>query len=99
MGRSSPPGFSGTRVLVGLAVGLLIGTAMARFLFVIISHTPADVHDNRLQAFLFMVVICGGLAGMVIETTRQLQASSTDPAYHQHWWGNNRLDRRRGGGS
>lgn len=86
MSLSPRPGFSGSRVLVALSIGLLLGAAMAWFLFVIVSHTPADVSDNRLQAFLWMVVCCGGLAGVVIETTRQLQASSTDPAYHHHWW-------------
>jgi hypothetical protein len=86
MPPSSRPGFNGTRVLVALAIGLLLGAAMAWFLFVIVSHTPADVSVNRVQAFLLMVVICGGLAGVVIETTRQLQASSNDPAYHHRWW-------------
>jgi hypothetical protein len=33
------------------------------------------------------LVISGALAGVVIETTRQLQAGSSDPSYHQHWWG------------
>ena len=99
MPPSSQPGFSGTRVLVSLGIGLLLGTAMAWFLFLIVLHTPADVHDSRLQAFLVMVVICGGLAGVVIETTRQLRASSSDPAYHQHWWAKNRVGRRRDGRS
>ena len=91
--RLTPPPrtkFSGTRVLVALAVGLLVGAAMAWFLYVIITHTPADVQDNRIRAFLIIVICCGGLTGSVIETTRQLQASSTDPAYHHHWWSRDR---------
>lgn len=87
------PKFSGTRVLVALAVGLLVGAAMAWFLYVIITHTPADVQDNRIRAFLIIVICCGGLTGSVIETTRQLQASSTDPAYHHHWWSRERSTR------
>ena len=87
---SPRPRFSGTRVLVALAVGLLVGAAMAWFLYVIITHTPADVQDNRIRAFLIIVICCGGLSGSVIETTRQLQASSTDPAYHHHWWARER---------
>ena len=92
MSYTPPPktNFSGTRVLVALAVGLLVGAAMAWFLYVIITHTPADVQDNRLRAFLIIVICCGGLTGSVIETTRQLQASSTDPAYHHHWWSQER---------
>ena len=95
MSYTPPPktNFSGTRVLVALAVGLLVGAAMAWFLYVIITHTPADVQDNRLRAFLIIVICCGGLTGSVIETTRQLQASSTDPAYHHHWWSRERSTR------
>ena len=86
MSFTPPPktNFSGTRVLVALAVGLLVGAAMAWFFYVLITNTPADVQDNRIRAFLIIVICCGGLTGSVIETTRQLQASSTDPAYHRH---------------
>lgn len=82
MSYTPPPktNFSGTRVLVALAVALLVGAAMAWCLYVIITHTPADVQDNRIRACLIIVICCGGLTGSVIETTRQLQASSTDPA-------------------
>ena len=92
MSFTPPPknNFSGTRVLVALAVGLLVGAAMAWFFYVLITNTPADVQDNRIRAFLIIVICCGGLTGSVIETTRQLQASSTDPAYHHHWWSRER---------
>lgn len=92
MSYTPPPktNFSGTRVLVALAVALLVVAAMAWCLYVIITHTPADVQDNRIRACLIIVICCGGLTGSVIETTRQLQASSTDPAYHHHWWSRER---------
>ena len=85
MSFTPPPktNFSGTRVLVALAVGLLVGAAMAWFFYVLITNTPADVQDNRIRAFLIIVICCGGLTGSVIETTRQLQASSTSLEYMQ----------------
>ena len=52
----------------------------------IISHTPADIHDMRIRGFYGMLIISSSLAAIVIETTRQLQAGSSDPSYHRHWW-------------
>ena len=73
--------FSGMRVLVALAIGLLLGCAVAYFLKVLIDNSPAEVDLRRLRLFYLMVISSGGLAGFAIETMRQLQEEATDPLY------------------
>ena len=73
--------FSGMRVLVALAIGLLLGCAVAYFLKVLIDNSPAEVDLRRLRLFYLMVICSGGLAGFAIETMRQLQEEATDPLY------------------
>ena len=81
------PRFSGARVIVAMGIGFLIGLCLVLFFQVIISNTPADIHDIRIRGFYGMLIISSSLAAIVIETTRQLQAGSSDPSYHHHWWG------------
>ena len=78
---NSGQSFSGIKVLLALAIGLLLGCAVAYFLKVLIDHSPADVNLRRLRLFYLMVISSGGLGGFAIETMRQLQAGATDPAY------------------
>ena len=87
MPSPKPSQFSGARVVVALGIGSLVGLFLVFFFHVIISNPPADIHDMRIRGFYGMLIISGALAGVVIETTRQLQAGSSDPSYHQHWWG------------
>lgn len=87
---SSDKPFSGIKVLLALAIGLLLGCAVAYFLKVLIDHSPAEVDLRRLRLFYLMVISSGGLAGFAIETMRQLQKEATDPAYrhnnsHRGW--------------
>ena len=73
--------FSGMRVLVALAIGLILGCALAYFFKVLIDNSPAEVDLRRLRLFYLMVISSGGLAGFAIETMRQLQQAATDPMY------------------
>ena len=73
--------FSGMRVLVALAIGLLLGCAVAYYLKVLIDNSPAEIALGRLRLFYLMVISSGGLGGFAIETMRQLQEEATDPAY------------------
>ena len=73
--------FSGMRVLMAVAIGLLLGCAVAYFLKVLIDNSPAEVDLRRLRLFYLMVISSGGLAGFAIETMRQLQEEATDPLY------------------
>ena len=78
---SSGKSFSRIKVLLALAIGLLLGCAVAYFLKVLIDHSPADVNLRRLRLFYLMVISSGGLGGFAIETMRQLQAGASDPSY------------------
>ena len=73
--------FSGSRVLVAIAIGLIIGCAIAYFLKVLIENTPAEIDLRRMRLFYLMVITSSGLAGFAIETTRQLQEEASDPVY------------------
>ena len=78
---NSRKSFSGMRVLVALAIGLILGCALAYFFKVLIDNSPAEVDLRRLRLFYLMVISSGGLAGFAIETMRQLQEAATDPMY------------------
>ena len=73
--------FSGSRVLVAIAIGLAIGCAIAYFLKVLIENTPAEMDFTRMRLFYLMVIASSGLAGFAIESTRQLQEEAIDPVY------------------
>ena len=73
--------FSGMRVLVALALGLILGCALAYFLKVLIDNSPAEVDLRKLRLFYLMVISSVGLSGFAIETMRQLQEEATDPMY------------------
>ena len=68
-------------MLIAIAIGVLIGSALAYFLKVLIENTPAEVDLRRMRLFYLMVITSSGLAGFAIETTRQLQEEAVDPLY------------------
>ena len=53
-------------MLLALAIGLLLGCAVAYFLKVLIDHSPADVNLRRLRLFYLMVISSGGLGGFAV---------------------------------
>ena len=73
--------FSGSRVLIAIAIGILIGSAPAYFLKVLIENTPAEIYLRRMRLFYLMVITSSGLAGFASESTRQLQEEAVDPVY------------------
>ena len=75
---------SGARVLVAVAIGSVLGAAVAFFLTVLIKNSPAEIPDQRTRLFVIMVITSGGLAGFSIESMRQLQEETTDNAYRRY---------------
>ena len=73
--------FSGMRVLVAIAIGCALGTAVAYFLKVLIDNSPAEINLGRMRLFYLMVISSGGLGGFAIESMRQLQEEASDPMY------------------
>ena len=76
--------FSGARVLIAVAIGCLLGAAVAYFITVLINNSPAEIPDQRTRLFVIMVIASGGLAGFSIESMRQLQEETTDDAYRRY---------------
>ena len=73
--------FSGMRVLIAVAIGCVIGAAVAFFFTVLFDNSPAEINPRRLRLFVLMLISSGGLSGLAIETMRQLQEQATDPCY------------------
>ena len=76
--------FSGARVLVAVAIGSVLGAAVAFFLTVLIKNSPAEIPDQRTRLFVIMVITSGALAGFSIESMRQLQEETTDEVYRHY---------------
>lgn len=72
---------SGRKVLIALMVGLVIGGAIGIFMESIVANTPNDIDPHELHWLRRLLAAAGGLSGLAIESIRQLQTSSTDPAY------------------
>ena len=68
-------------MVIAIAIGILIGSALANFLKVLIENTPAEIDLRRMRLFYLMVITSCGLSGFAIETTRQLQEEAVDPVY------------------
>ena len=78
------PSFSSGRVLAAGLVSGAGGLAVALFLRVILANTTVRV--NSYTPFWFTVLLAGFgfVAGMALESVRQLQQSSPEPEYHRH---------------
>jgi hypothetical protein len=57
----------------------------------VVTHTPVEVSPRTFALFFGIFCGFGAFAGLTLETVRQLQASTSDPAYHHKF--------ARGGGS
>ena len=85
-----PPPGQPSRPLRGgriVAAGLIAGTgglAIALFLRAIVANTPVRVSSYTLFWSTVLVGGFGVVAGMAVESVRQLQQSSSEPEYHRH---------------
>ncbi|MEB3263342.1 MAG: hypothetical protein VKJ66_03100 [Synechococcus sp.] len=77
------PRFQGNRVVMAVVVGTLIGASVGLFLESIVRNVPTDLDTTQLVWIRRLLGAAGALSGLAIETMRQLQATSQDPAYHQ----------------
>jgi MFS family permease len=74
--------YNGRRVLLAMLIGMLLGLAIALFLNTIIANTPVKVESENFHWLYRIAAAAGALAGFTIESMRQLQINSPDPAYH-----------------
>ncbi|MCT0219254.1 hypothetical protein KQ304_09625 [Synechococcus sp. CS-1329] len=91
----TPEPLNGRRIVVTGVVGGLIGLAVSLFLESVVAHTPATVSSYAQFWFRVMLGAFGSLAGLAIETVRQLQATNPDPSYRHSTKGRNRRRDRR----
>ena len=78
-----PPRLDGRRVVMTTFLGMGIGLLIGLFLTRIVANTPLILPARRFFWLLLISAGNGALVGLVIESMRQLQMSSPDPAYHQ----------------
>lgn len=85
----SPPGdpppiqpLCGRQVLLAAAAGLVVGLLLGWFLGQIVANTPNTLDPVELRWLRRLIGAAGALSGAAIEAMRQLQAASSDPAYH-----------------
>jgi hypothetical protein len=77
-----PEPLNGRRIVVTGVVGGLVGLAVSLFLESVVAHTPATVSSYAQFWFRVLLGTFGTLAGLAIETVRQLQVTNPDPSYH-----------------
>lgn len=75
--------YDGRRVVASLLLGVGVGLLIALFLYRVIQNTPVSLPPRRVFWLFLLSAANGGLFGFAIESVRQLQASSPDPAYHR----------------
>jgi hypothetical protein len=68
---------------MAVVVGTLIGASVGLFLESIVRNVPTNLDASQLVWIRRLLGAAGALSGLAIETMRQLQATSRDPAYHQ----------------
>ena len=83
MMAAKPEPLKGHRIVLTGVAGVVFGLSVSIFLQAVIANTPVSVSSYTLFWFRILLAAFGSLAGMAIETVRQLQATNPDPAYHQ----------------
>ena len=80
----SPPSrrFRGRQILLVGLIGAALGLGLALVLRRIVARTPAQISDLALFWLLVLLVGFGLVAGMAIESVRQLQVTCPEPEYH-----------------
>ncbi len=80
---SAPEPLNGRRIVLTGVVGGLFGLAVSFFLQAIVTNTTVTVSSYAMFWFRLLLGAFGTLAGMAIETVRQLQVTNPDPAYRK----------------
>lgn len=71
-------------ILLAAAIGAGLGAAIAFMLHAVVTHTPVEVSPRNYVIFFVIFTAFGTVAGLALETVRQLQAGNPDPAYHRY---------------
>ena len=79
------------RVVAAALIGGGGGLVLAWLLLLVIQNTPVQLPPDRMFWQLLLLGLGGGLAGLAIESIRELQQASPESEYHHR----QRLGRRR----
>jgi uncharacterized membrane protein YadS len=71
----------GSPILLAGLIGVGLGAAVAVMMHAVVTHTPVEVSPRTFALFFGIFCGFGAFAGLTLETVRQLQASTSDPAY------------------
>lgn len=75
--------FRGRSVVTALLLGSGIGAFLALMFRIAVSNTPVVVNPQTFFWWVILLSAAGAVAGMALESVRQLQAGSTDAEFHQ----------------
>jgi hypothetical protein len=75
--------FRGRAVVTATLMGSGLGAAVAVLLRSGVSNTPVEVNPRTFFWWLVLLSGAGALAGMALESVRQLQMASPEPDYRR----------------
>jgi hypothetical protein len=75
--------FRGRPVVSALLLGSGMGAFLALMFRIAVSNTPVVVNPQTFFWWVILLSAAGGVAGMALESVRQLQAGSSDPEIHR----------------
>lgn len=79
-----PAPMRGRQVLLAALIGGGLGAAVALMLHAVVINTPVNVEPRTYAIYFAIFCAFGAVAGLTLETVRQLQARNPDPAYHRY---------------
>jgi hypothetical protein len=71
-------------VVVALLLGGALGVFLALLFGIAARNTPMVVNPQTFFWWLILLGGAGAVAGMALESVRQLQAGSPEPEWHRH---------------
>lgn len=75
--------FRGRSVVTALLLGSGLGAFLALMFRIAVSNTPVQVNPQTFFWWVILLSAAGAVAGMALESVRQLQAGSSDPEFHR----------------
>ncbi len=75
--------FRGRSVVTALLLGSGVGASVALMFRIAVSNTPVVVNPQTFFWWVILLSAAGAVAGMALESVRQLQAGSSDPEIHR----------------
>jgi hypothetical protein len=75
--------FRGRSVVTALLLGSGLGASLALMFRIAVRNTPVQVNPQTFFWWMILLSAAGAVAGMALESVRQLQAGSSDPEFQR----------------